>query len=136
MSIFIFRLLIDFGLLVLIWMVQLIIYPSFIYYTSERLVDWHIKYTRLIGFIVAPLMIIQFGIAIYQISWATTSYSVISLTIICAVWLSTFLQFVPIHRNISEGRANDEMLLSLAKKNWLRTVLWTLLFVYDVSCYL
>jgi hypothetical protein len=126
------RLLIDFGLLVLIWVVQLVIYPSFKYYYTDKLIVWHRKYTRLIGYIVAPLMIGQLGIAIYQISSAITIYTVCSLVIICVVWISTFLQFVPIHRNISEGRVNDKMLFSLTNKNWLRTILWTLLFVYSL----
>ncbi|MFT7429007.1 MAG: hypothetical protein ACI9IZ_001504, partial [Nonlabens sp.] len=35
------QLLVDFGLVVLIWIVQLIIYPSFLYYGSKTLNKWH-----------------------------------------------------------------------------------------------
>jgi hypothetical protein len=135
MSVVILRLLVDFGLLVLIWIIQLIIYPGFLYYNTENLVVWHKKYTPLIGYIVAPLMISQLGIAIYQTTSATNPYNLISLVIISIVWISTFLQFIPIHNNISKGRANNKMLSSLVKKNWLRTVLWTILFLFSLANY-
>ncbi len=135
MSLVILRLLLDFGLVVLIWIIQLIIYPGFLYYNTENLVAWHLKYTPLIGYMVAPLMISQLGISIYQTTSATNPYNLISLVIISIVWISTFLQFIPIHNNISKGRANNKMLLSLVKKNWLRTVLWTILFLFSLANY-
>lgn len=136
MSIFILRLLVDFGLLVLIWIIQMIIYPSFIYYKSENLVEWHRKYTPLIAYIVGPLMLFQLGITIFQITNEINLFNIISLAIISLVWISTFLQFVPIHNSISKGRVNKEMLLSLVKKNWIRTALWTLLFLFSLTYYL
>lgn len=135
MSIEILSLLVNFGLLVLIWIIQLIIYPSFIYYNLENLVAWHRKYTTLIGYIVSPLMLLQLGIAIYQTNIEANSYHLISLVIISVIWISTILQFVPIHRNISKGRLSDKMLKSLVKKNWLRTFLWTILFLFSLAYY-
>ena len=135
MSIEILSLLVNFGLLVLIWIIQLIIYPSFLYYNLENLVAWHRKYTPLIGYIVSPLMLLQLGIAIYQTNIEANSYHLISLVIISVIWISTILQFVPIHRNISKGRLSDEMLKSLVKKNWLRTFLWTILFLFSLAYY-
>ncbi len=132
MSISILRLLVDFGLLVLIWVVQLIVYPSFLFYNKENLITWHRKYTPLVGYIVAPLMVLQLSLSIYQISNAVTLYNIISVMMISTIWIITFLQFVPIHNNISNGSTSEKMLLSLVKKNWLRTFLWTLLFVLNV----
>jgi hypothetical protein len=131
-SISILKLLNDFGLLVLIWMIQLIVYPSFLYYKTENLVVWHRRYTPLIGGIVAPLMVLQLGIAIYQITILFSFFNVINLVVVVIIWASTVSQFVPIHSNISKGRVSEKMLLSLVKKNWLRTILWTLLFILSV----
>ena len=61
------QLIVDFGLLVLIWIVQLIIYPSFLYYKSKNLMVWHQKYTERIAVIVLPLMLMQLAIAIYLV---------------------------------------------------------------------
>lgn len=131
MFIEILRLLIDFGLVVLIWMVQLVIYPSFLHYTTDGLVVWHRKYTSLIGVIVSPLMLLQLGISIYQITITVDLYTISSLVIVGIIWTATFLQFVPIHNTISKGAVSERMLLSLVKKNWSRTFLWTLLFMYS-----
>ncbi len=132
MSIAVVRLLIDFGLVVLIWIIQLIVYPSFLHYTTNNLIKWHSKYTPLIGFIVGPLMLAQLGISIYQLHNEITTYNVINVMLISVIWILTFLQFVPIHNNISRGKISKSLLVSLVLKNWSRTILWTLLFMYNI----
>ena len=129
MSITIIRLLLDFGLVVLIWMIQRIVYPSFLDYNTENLVVWHRKYTNRLSPIVIPLMFGQLSVIIYQIAKSFNLYTVFSLVIILLIWIATFLQFVPIHSNISKGRMSERMLKELVNKNWIRTVLWTLLFL-------
>ncbi|WBX74053.1 hypothetical protein PG913_02080 [Tenacibaculum pacificus] len=123
-------LLVDFGLVVLIWIVQRIIYPSFLYYKTSKLLIWHTEYMARFSAIVIPLMLGQLAISIYQLFIDINSNSFISFGIIVLLWMSTFLQFVPIHTHISKGIVTEEMLKSLVHKNWIRTVLWTLLFLY------
>ncbi|MGB5437271.1 MAG: hypothetical protein WBM98_15345 [Maribacter sp.] len=132
MSIDILRIILDFGLLVLIWVVQRIIYPGFQYYNADNLIVWHRKYTLRIGFIVAPLMIGQLGISLGQVFFTPSIYTVVSLIFIVLVWISTFLQFVPMHTNISKGVVSEKLLRSLVYKNWLRTFLWTVLFLMSL----
>jgi len=132
MTLVMLRLLIDFGLVVLIWIIQLIVYPSFRFYKIENLIIWHRKYTRLIGYIVGPLMLLQLGLTIFYTTQEINPINVISLLIISAIWMSTFFQFIPIHNGISKGQVTKEMLISLVNKNWLRTFLWTLLFVINI----
>ena len=136
MSLAIIQLLLDFGLVVLIWIIQLIIYPGFLYYRNENLVVWHRAYTSRFSFIVIPLMFGQLGISIYQVIILANVYRVLGLVIILLIWISTFLQFVPIHSNISKGIASEKMLNSLVTKNWLRTSLWSFLFVINCSYYI
>ena len=132
MSITILRLLFDFGLLVLIWIVQRIVYPSFLHYNSKNLINWHKVYTSRLTIIVMPLMLGQLGISIYQLIMEINLYTVLSIIIIIVIWVSTFMQFVPIHAQISKGKASQNMLDSLVKKNWIRTFLWTALFLYSM----
>ena len=132
MSIAVLRLLFDVGLLVLIWIVQRIVYPSFLHYDVTNLIKWHTQYTSRFTFIVMPLMLGQLGISIYQLIMEINLYTVLSLIIIILIWLSTFLQFVPIHAKISNGNVTQKMLDSLIKKNWIRTFLWTALFLYSM----
>jgi hypothetical protein len=136
MTVVIIRLLLDFGLVVLIWIIQRIVYPSFLHYSTENLVVWHREYTSRFSAIVIPLMLAQLGISIYQVITFANLYTVLSLVIIILVWASTFLQFVPIHSNISKGSVSEKMLKTLVRKNWLRTFLWSLLFVINFGYYI
>ncbi|WP_010228465.1 hypothetical protein [Gillisia marina] len=126
------RLLFDTGLVVLIWMIQLVVYPSFEYYNKVDLIKWHKRYTTNISFIVIPLMFGQLIMAIFQVFQLQNYKTLLGLSFIIAVWLSTFLQFVPIHNKIAKGLISDKLLSQLVTKNWLRTFLWTLIFGWSI----
>lgn len=128
MNISLVRILFDFGLVILIWIVQLMIYPSFQYYSENELLKWHEKYTVAISFIVIPLMFGQLITASLQVIGERNLFTIGSLILIALVWLSTFTQFVPIHNSIASGIANENLLQELVTKNWIRTILWTLIF--------
>lgn len=123
------RLLIDFGLVILIWMVQLIVYPSFLHYTRENLMRWHRRYTPAIGYIVGPLMLGQLGLALYQTGTDFTFFRTANLLMVIGLWLITYFQFVPRHQAISKGLFDATLLISLVTKNWSRTLFWTLVFL-------
>lgn len=122
------RLLLDFGLCILIWMVQLIVYPSFAFYNNTQLLTWHKTYTKAIALIVIPLMLGQLGIAIYQVFLAQNSYTLVSIVLVVFLWGITLLKFAPMHQQISEGNTQIQLLKTLVQMNWIRTIIWTLLF--------
>lgn len=132
MDINIIRLLFDAGLFVLIWMVQLVVYPSFLYYEKQNLVKWHNHYTKGLSIIVIPLMFGQLIMACIQLVELPSIETIISLLMVCAVWISTFVQFVPIHNKISKNKVTEKLLQQLVNRNWLRTLLWTLIFGWSI----
>ena len=132
MEIEILNLLFDSGLLVLIWMIQLIVYPSFLYYNKEALVSWHRKYTLRLAIIVIPLMFGQLLLTCWQWYQLQTLETTVRLLLVIAVWISTFVQFVPIHTKITQGRATNLHLKQLVHRNWLRTTLWTLICILGI----
>ena len=123
------RLLLDFGLCILIWMVQLIVYPSFAFYNNTQLLTWHKTYTKAIALIVIPLMLGQLGIAIYQVFLAQNVYTLVSIVLVVFLWGITLLKFAPMHQQISKGNTHIQLLKTLVQMNWIRTMIWTLLFV-------
>lgn len=129
------RLLVDFGLLVLIWMVQLLVYPSFLLFSDEGLVSWHKKYTPRISFIVVPLMLGQLMLYGALLQEEKTLYSIGSFILVLLVWLITFTVFVPRHKSIGNGVYTQKMLADLVGFNWVRTSIWTVLFLWDFSLY-
>lgn len=129
MSLDLARLLIDFGFVVLIWAVQLVIYPSFGYYSKENLYSWHRSYTTRVTFIVLPLMFSQLILATIQLWQIQSWFTIISAIIVATLWLLTFLIFVPLHQSIDNNTPIENVCNKLVKKNWLRTLLWTVLFI-------
>lgn len=130
------RLIIDFGLVVLIWLVQLIIYPGFAYYSADDLAVWHPKYTNLITLVVGPLMLAQVGATglslVSQFSWLTLLVAVL----VGMLWWSTATQAIPLHNQIDAGVALPQTIARLVRVNWLRTIVWTVIFGIDLYQYL
>ena len=121
------RLVLDVGLLVLIWMIQLIVYPSFLFYTAKELIAWHKMYTKAIALIVIPLMLGQLGIAIYQVFLVQNTYTLTSIILVVFLWGITLLKFAPMHQQISDGNTHVQLLKKLVQNNWIRTLIWTIL---------
>lgn len=131
------QLLIDFGLVVLILMVQLIIYPSFLRYESHSLAKWHVIYTGRITVIVAPLMISQVAVAAYLLSLTSSFHylEVFALVLIILNWLLTFFIFIPFHQRIDLHPTDRKVQRRLVQSNWMRVILFCLTFVCHVLCY-
>lgn len=133
-SLLLFKLISDTGLLVLIWLVQLVIYPGFKYYKLQNLKKWHFMYSGKITIVVLPLMLSQLILS----CWLTFKYDwelffTISTVLVVLTWVSTFITFVPLHQKID---AEDENLTVHVQKlityNWVRTFLWTSIFLMTV----
>ncbi|MDT0647482.1 hypothetical protein RM545_12350 [Zunongwangia sp. F260] len=130
MNIDLIRLLVDFGMLVLIWMVQLVVYPGMCHYKTEDLNSWHKIYTKRIAVIVAPLMIVQVLVSVVQFFNRIDIYTAGSIIFIIIIWLLTFLIFVPLHNSIGPDKSCERITNNLVSKNWWRTGLWSLLFIW------
>jgi len=123
------RHLVDFGMLVVLWLVQLVIYPSFFKIRGEALVEWHRRYTFRVSFIIMPLMLAQLGLhgwfAVTGVSWVDRT--TLGLVVVC--WILTFFVSVPLHRRIDAGETDSATLRRLVATNWPRTALWSAIFV-------
>ena len=125
--------LVDFGLFVLIWMVQLIAYPSLRFFQRPDIFAWHEYYTKMITLFVVPLMFSQLGLHLYGMVKSTFHWiQITSFVMILVVWLITFLKAVPLHAQIGQGVDLQESIESLIRINWLRTLLWTLVFMISL----
>ena len=120
-------LLADAGLVVLIWMVQLIVYPSFLHYQPKDLVSWHQKYTNRIAVVVVPLMVLQLVIASYDVFNLFDMLNTTRFLLVIFLWIFTFTSFAPLHFKITNNNFDEKLLNKLIQRNWLRTLLWSLL---------
>ena len=127
------RLIIDSGLFVLIVIVQIIIYPSFIYYERENLLKWHKIYTKKIALIVLPLMLSQLTISLIQVYLLATITSITYVLLVLFLWIVTLLKFAPMHTEISKGNFNRKFLNKLIYLNWMRTTAWFILLILSAE---
>ncbi|MGC6456256.1 MAG: hypothetical protein ACON39_02840 [Coraliomargaritaceae bacterium] len=123
------RLIIDGGLVVLIWMVQRIVYPSFLEIREDRLQVWHARYMPAIGSIVGPLMLLQVAVILLQVVRLGRGVDLVSAILVLAIWVSTAVFSVPCHRKIEHGQGDPEVLRRLVVTNWPRTILWSAVFL-------
>ncbi len=126
------KLLFDFGLVVLIWMTQLIVYPSFVEFSESELLSWHPQYTLRITIIVLPLMFGQVLFHLIDLSKEATKERILSFIFIILAWLNTFLFAVPLHNQISLGVEVLEAAKQLVYTNAYRTAFWSIVFGIDV----
>ena len=117
---------IDLIFVYLIWVVQLIIYPSFKFISAEQFKKWHNKYCIRVGFFVLPLMLAQL------LAGATNLYNDnewFSFLIVSLTWISTFFISAPIHNKLKIIGKSDQFIDKLIITNWLRVFLWTTLLI-------
>ncbi|MDG1242999.1 MAG: hypothetical protein P8R37_12755 [Opitutae bacterium] len=122
------RQLLDFGLVVLLWLVQRIIYPSFSQVVPERLVEWHAHYTQRVGYIVVPLMFGQLGLSVLAVWQVGGGLDWLDLLLVLSCWGLTFGFSVPLHQQIAAGESQPQVLQRLVLTNWPRTLVWTVIF--------
>ncbi len=121
--------LVNFGMAIVIWMVQLIIYPGFQHYSADRLIAWNPVYSRLISLIVVPLMLTQFALL------AVSAYNgggpavngMLVMVVLC--WGVTFKYSVALHRRITGNQDVAGSVRMLVLTNWPRTILWSAVFL-------
>jgi hypothetical protein len=116
---------VDSGLFVLIWLVQLVIYPSFAVIEEEHFYSWHTRFSAMISLVVTPLMVIQVGIEAVVMMSDIRWWRII---LIILIWLSTFFLSIPCHRRLHTGGKDAVVIRRLVLTNWIRTLLWSLLF--------
>ena len=54
------------------------------------------------------------------------------ILMVLSTWISTFIIFVPLHHIINSNDASPKTLDKLIAYNWVRTALWTVIFLAGV----
>ena len=125
------------GMLGVIWVIQLCVYPRFEDLAPDRFPAAHSRHCAGIGLVVAPLMGAELFAALYLV-WAGWGGSAqwAALVLTAGTWLSTAMIQAPCHRRLMQGY-DQAQCRSLTQGNWIRTVLWSakavLVFVLCVA---
>jgi hypothetical protein len=125
------QLAVDTSMFTVIWVVQLIVYPSFKLIRSDLFQDWHAGYMRKISFIVGPAMLIQLISHGYEAITYTGIFPIIQTCLILIIWVQTFIVAVPLHQNLSEEPTPEDF-TRLVRTNWPRTIGWTFMWMISL----
>ncbi len=114
---------VDVAMAAVSWLILLCTYPDFARWQPADFALHHEDYTRKVGRVVGPLLLLQLGghlwLAVGWLAWA-------SHTVVLACWALTAFWSVPCHRRLQlEGPASPA-LASLIRSHAWRTALWTL----------
>ena len=120
--------LVDFGMCVVLWLVQLVIYPSFLRVEPSELIAWHKAYTFRVSFVILPLMLGQLVITILSVWEDPSILEWVAFTFVLVCWILTFFVSVPLHRKIEQNDITRETRQKLIMTNWPRTILWSVIF--------
>ena len=119
---------VDLGMLVLIWLVQLTIYPGFAHLRPEAFPQWHESYMNRMGFIVGPLMLTQPFLIGLQLWLEVNLFHVTAAALVALAWLATAVFSVPAHRALQKSGFDAAVIRRLVLTNWIRTAAWTGVF--------
>lgn len=118
-----------FAMTALIWLVQVVQYPSFRAVGVQFFPAFHRHHSSRITFIVAPLMIAE-AVSALALLWRPVPFTSrpevwVGVGLVAVIWASTFLFQVSMHGRLSKG-FDDESWRFLVASNWVRTVAWSL----------
>ena len=111
----------------IIWMVQILHYPSFLFVDKQQYTEFQHFHMKKISYIIVPIMLLElfsgFAILFYIEKVQLSLYA--SLTLLVLIWVITGLFFTKYHTELSK-KYNRNTILRLIRFNWIRTVLWTI----------
>ena len=116
----------------IIWVIQLLHYPSFHFINEKKYVDFQHFHMERISFIVIPVMIIEFASALLLAYFFRSSLTIILLALVLGVWLITFIFFTNMHQKLTNGY-DPTIVQRLVQINWSRTTLWSFRLIILLS---
>jgi len=113
----------------LIWTVQLVHYPSFVWIQRDKFSDYSDFHSFRISLIVIPFMIAELitaGLLVLTPVPMLTSKTALYANFVgvLLIWASTFILSVPCHTRLNLG-FSDKTIHKLVKTNWPRTLIWS-----------
>ena len=115
-----------------ILMTQFVNYPLFKSIKSD-FTNYHKQYTKRMGYVVAPLMVIELILVTYITLHHKENLFVIFIFLLTIIiWASTFFIQVPIHNTLSKKKKEKNKIIILNKSNYIRTICWILKLIISI----
>jgi len=109
----------------LIWVMQLIHYPSFNYIEDFRFKRFSAFHQFFISILVMPLMLIELSVSSIYLYEEGSRFWLVQVLFLMLIWLVTGLISGPTHKKLLDHGKNEELIDRLIKTNWIRTIAWS-----------
>ena len=119
-----------------IWIIQLVHYPSFHFIELNQYTTFQRFHMSRISYVVIPAMLTElFTLTLIIISMDQVDHIILaSALLLIVIWLMTAVFFSGVHQKLTLGY-DQAVVEKLVKINWGRTLLWTLRLIL-VSIYI
>lgn len=111
------------------WLILLCTYPDFAHWRVEGFAVAHAAYTRRVGWVVGPLLLVQLAGHAWD---GARCGDLAGLALVAVAWALTGLWSVPCHRRLQGEGPASPALVGLVRSHAWRTAVWTLLSVRSV----
>ena len=110
-----------------IWIIQLVHYPSFHFIELNQYTTFQRFHMSRISYVVIPAMLTElFTLILLIISMDQVDLIILaSALLLIVIWLMTAVFFSGVHQKLTLGY-DQAIVEKLVKLNWVRTLLWTL----------
>ena len=109
----------------LIWLVQLVHYPSFRFVDAEHFSSFQKFHSNTITFIVGPVMMTELVTAAWLLYYSYSFVTILNLASVVTLFILTAVFSVPLHTKLSSAK-DEQTIRLLILTNWPRTIMWTL----------
>ncbi len=110
-----------------IWVIQLVHYPSFKFVKEERFGFFEYFHSLRISWIVVPIMLVELATAVLMVYFAPEIFRTKTeflLLVLVIIWAATFFLSAPIHKKL-HSIFERKLIRKLVSTNWIRTFFWT-----------
>lgn len=109
-----------------IWLVQLVHYPSFRFIDPQKFVAFEHFHSARISLIVTPLMVLELAASAMILFFQRTPGSALNFGSVILIWMATLFLSVPSHQKLLSNGYNLDVINHLIQTNWVRTIIWSL----------
>ncbi|TGM06161.1 hypothetical protein [Leptospira jelokensis] len=135
LAVFLVHLIVCSMMVILIWVIQILHYPSFYFIEPSQFSKFHSFHSNRITWLVAPIMGIELFTAMALIYHFSNSILFqINLVGVLVLWGLTFFVSVPIHNKLKFGK-EEHQIKRLIQTNWFRTMLWSFRLILLLCSY-
>jgi hypothetical protein len=118
---------VDVAMAAVSWLILLCTYPDFARWQAAEFARHHEDYTRKVGRVVGPLLLLQLGGHAWLVFCGGEGWPALGLVLAC--WALTGFWSVPCHRRLQLEGPDSPALASLIRSHAWRTALWTLVAI-------